>query len=445
MKKDKETTGEKKIVILGAGLTGLTAAHFLENPVSGRAKTKPFLLEKKDCAGGLCRTEQKNGFCFDYTGHLLHFKNRDSTWKSFVENTLKINLQRHSRRASIHIMNTLVPYPFQYHLSYLSKKEKDRCVKDYLKIYKNAERPGGSRESFGSWAENSFGKRMASLFFIPYNKKLWNFDLGKMSTAWMGRFVPGPDVKKILRGAEKKDTSRSAGYNASFYYPRRGGIGQLPQALEKGKNIIFNAAVRQIDFVKKKIFFEGGVMAYDKLISTIPLPELLNYLKGSPVKNLAKKLKWTGVYNMNIAVKKDFSKLGHWIYFPHGKVPFYRLGFLSNFSAVPGGFSTIYIESSYRAERKKLSAAAVMKFLNISRSDIAVTKTLDIPYAYVIYDMNREKYLARIRDFFASRDIISTGRFGGWKYSTMEEAMQDGFDAAKEIMSGTVSISRRLF
>ncbi|MBU3955134.1 FAD-dependent oxidoreductase [bacterium] len=430
MKEDKKVSGGKKVVILGAGLTGLTAAHFLENPQAGAAKTKPFILEKKSCAGGLCRTEKKDGFSFDYTGHLLHFKKTNSFWKTFITDNLKIDLKKHSRKASIHIMNTLIPYPFQYHLAYLPKNEKEKCVRDYLKVYKSAGKTGVADESFRRWAENSFGKRMASLFFIPYNKKLWNFNLNKMSTSWMGRFVPPPDVKMILKGADKKDPSQTAGYNASFYYPRKGGIGRLPAALEAGKNIIFNAVIKEIDFKNKNIFFEGGKMPYDKLISTIPLPELLSYLKGSPVKHLSKKLKWTGVYNMNITVKKNFSKLGHWIYFPHGKVPFYRLGFLSNFSDVPDGFSTIYIESSYRSERKKISSASVMKFLNITDNEIAVTKNLDIPYAYVIYDMERAKTLGEIKEFLITRDIISTGRFGGWKYSTMEEAMQDGFDAA---------------
>jgi len=433
MKEAKKTDNKNKVVILGAGLTGLTAAHFLENPGRGGKKTKPFILEKKDCAGGLCRTEGKGGFSFDYTGHLLHFKNKDSVWKSFITDNLKIDLKKHSRRAAIHIMNNLVPYPFQYHLAYLPKNEKEKCVRDYLKVYKTAKKRGGGDESFRRWALNSFGRRMASLFFIPYNKKLWNFNLNKMSTSWMGRFVPGPDAKMILKGADKKDPSQSAGYNTSFYYPRKGGIGQLPQALEKEKNIIFNADVKKIDFRNKKVLFEGGEMPYDRLISTIPLPELLNYLKGSPVKRLAKKLKWAGVYNMNIAVKKNFSKLGHWIYFPHGKVPFYRLGFLSNFSDVPEKFSTIYIESSYRSEGKQTSAASVMKFLNISGSEIVVQKNLNIPYAYVIYDMEREKTLAEIQEFLTSRDIVSTGRFGGWKYSTMEEAMQDGFDASRTV------------
>ncbi|PKN00466.1 MAG: hypothetical protein CVU78_01170 [Elusimicrobia bacterium HGW-Elusimicrobia-2] len=430
-----KSENKQKVVILGAGLTGLTAAHFLENPSAGGKKTKPFILEKKDCAGGLCRTEEKEGFSFDHTGHLLHFKKKDSLWKTFIEDSLKIDLKKHSRRASIHIMNTLVPYPFQYHLAYLPKDEKEKCARDYLKVYKSGPHAG---DSFRKWAEDSFGKRMSSLFFLPYNQKLWNFNLNKMSTDWMGRFVPGPDVGMILRGAEKKDPSQAAGYNASFYYPRSGGIGRLPQALEKGKNIVFNAAVRQIDFLKKKIFFEGGNMSYDTLISTIPLPELLHYLKGAPLNSTAKKLKWTSVYNMNIAVKKNFSKLGHWIYFPHGKIPFYRLGFLSNFSAVPDKFSTIYIESSYRSERKKISESSVMKFLNITSDEILVRKNIDIPYAYVIYDMTREKALAEIQDFLTSRGIISTGRFGGWKYSTMEEAMQDGFDAADSVLSANL-------
>jgi phytoene dehydrogenase-like protein len=56
----------EKIVILGAGLTGLSCAYHLRKDYA--------IYERENEPGGLCRSNKKDGFVFDCTGHLLHFK-----------------------------------------------------------------------------------------------------------------------------------------------------------------------------------------------------------------------------------------------------------------------------------------------------------------------------------------------------------------------------------
>ena len=64
------------IVIVGAGLAGLSTAYHLPH-ASYR------LYEREREVGGLCRSYRKDGFTFDYTGHLLHFRQPDI--KALVE------------------------------------------------------------------------------------------------------------------------------------------------------------------------------------------------------------------------------------------------------------------------------------------------------------------------------------------------------------------------
>src|SRR5881396_2751848 len=54
------------VVILGAGLTGLSAAYHLGAP--------SLVIEREAEVGGLARTHIDNGFTLDCTGHLLHLK-----------------------------------------------------------------------------------------------------------------------------------------------------------------------------------------------------------------------------------------------------------------------------------------------------------------------------------------------------------------------------------
>jgi UDP-galactopyranose mutase len=76
---------KKKIVILGAGLAGLSAAWHLQ-----KKKIECFVFEKEPVVGGLCRSKQVKGFIFDCDGHLLHFRNKYTL--QLVRRLLKGNL-----------------------------------------------------------------------------------------------------------------------------------------------------------------------------------------------------------------------------------------------------------------------------------------------------------------------------------------------------------------
>ena len=81
------------ILIIGAGLAGLSTAYHLNSKDSYQ------ICEKEGEAGGLCRSYEKGGFTFDYTGHLLHL--RDSYTRELVEQLLPGKLKTLNRRASI--------------------------------------------------------------------------------------------------------------------------------------------------------------------------------------------------------------------------------------------------------------------------------------------------------------------------------------------------------
>lgn len=59
------------VVVLGAGLTGLSAARHLQ-----RAGIAHRVFERRSLAGGHAVTVEEAGFRFDRTGHLLAFARR---------------------------------------------------------------------------------------------------------------------------------------------------------------------------------------------------------------------------------------------------------------------------------------------------------------------------------------------------------------------------------
>src|ERR1700722_12940766 len=97
-----------EIVILGAGLTGLSAAYHLERQGFYNYK----IFEKESTVGGLCRSVQQDGFTFDYTGHLLHIS--DPYFKHLIQTIA--NLETFNvihRRSFVYSQQTYPPYPYQ--------------------------------------------------------------------------------------------------------------------------------------------------------------------------------------------------------------------------------------------------------------------------------------------------------------------------------------------
>lgn len=426
------------IVILGAGLSGLSTAYHLE-------KNHFFdyvIFEKEYVEGGLCRSENVDGFTFDYTGHLIHIN--DSYFREFLESILSLNeMNLINRRSFIYSHGVYTDYPFQTNLNGLPIDVICECIEGFLQRKNNKKYP----KNFYEWVLKYFGPGIGKHFLFPYNKKLWNCDLKKMDHSWTGRFVPSTNLRSIIEGAISK-TSKGIGYNSCFYYPKLGGIQAFPSAIaRKLKNKIFKGfKVSSIDIKRKLLHFENGHSEnYDILISSLPLNKFLkisqepsNINFSAPLKNL----KCNSLINFNLGVDIPNLSDKHWIYLPEKKYPFYRLGFWNNFasSMAKEGCSSFYGEITYlpyRYTKRQLdnltekSINKTLELFGLNKSNLVTTKILNIDHAYVIYDEWRDKNLDKILDLLVSNSIYSIGRFGAWKYSSMQEAILDGKQAAE--------------
>ncbi|MFA5778929.1 MAG: FAD-dependent oxidoreductase [Elusimicrobiota bacterium] len=423
-------------VIIGGGITGLSAAYHLKNE-------KYVLLEKENIVGGLCKSVTgKNGFTYDYTGHLLHIKSRYV--KKLVKKLLKKNLALKNRNSWIYSNNVFTRYPFQANLFGLPEKIIYECIDGLIesKLTEFRIPNSDSRLSFYDWCKKTFGNGISKYFMIPYNEKLWKINIKKLTCDWLGNYVPQPALHGVLAGAFTDD-NKKIGYNATFFYPKTGGIQSLIDSLKKNiPGIKTDVKISSIDISKKIVKTNNGDMQYKNLVNTIPLPEIIKLIKNVPgnVKKASKKLKWTSVLNINLGIKRKNISDKHWIYFPEKKFNFYRAGFYRNFSEslCPDGTSSMYIEISYR--NRKISKEKMLKKTICELKSAGVLKPsdkiiseciLDIPYAYVIYDKNRNTALKIIRNYLRKNFIFSIGRFGGWQYSTMEDAILEGREITK--------------
>ena len=438
---DSNRMNVSEIVILGAGPTGLSAAYHLEQ--AGFFDYQ--LFEKDATSGGLCRSVSQDGFTFDYTGHLLHVN--DAYFAQFIAEVVGLqNFHQINRRSYIYSHNTYTHYPFQVNLHGLPQEVIIECIEGFVNRPEQRTKPS----SFYQWALRMFGSGIAKHFFFPYQRKIFAYDIKKLSTSWTGRFVPSTSLSQMLKGAfQAPDPSNSIGYNAQFLYPKQAGISfwvdKLANALHN--KALINHEVTEVDVAQKTVTFaNGNQVSYTHLISTIPLDILLSTLKEPSrlqVKRARSHLLCNAVINFNLGVNHAHLSDKHWIYFPEKSFPFYRIGFPHNFApaSAPPGHSCLYGEISYLpgkpVNKKKLLDAALhqtKQLLHLSENDIATELIITIPHAYVIYNHWRDRNITKILRRLGDYNIYSVGRYGAWKYASMQEALLDGKAIVQQLL-----------
>jgi UDP-galactopyranose mutase len=311
------------IVILGAGLSGLSAAFHL--------KAKEYqIFEKEAEVGGLCRSVVHDGFTFDHTGHLIHL--RHPYTQKLLKELLPDRLIRHQRRAAIYLKGSYIPFPFQANLWALPKDLTRECLVEFIRAHSGKVEGG---DDFLSWIYQALGAGIAKYFMIPYNEKLWKIPLEDISLEWVERFIPCPTLAEVIDGARGVNL-KGFGYNQEFLYPLEGGIQILPRAfLSKVQDVQLGKEVESIDTEKKVVRFQdGSKTTYRTLVSSLPLDDLLQRIESCPeeIRDLRHGLRYVSIVNINLGVGREGISDHHWVYFPEPSYPFYRVGFLSNLS-----------------------------------------------------------------------------------------------------------------
>ena len=426
------------ILIIGAGLAGLSTAYHLND--------RPYrVVEKEKEAGGLCRSYRMDGFTFDVTGHLLHF--RQPAIRELVERLLAGQLEQHSRRSYIYSYRTYTEYPYQVNTHGLPPEVVRECLMGFIATLTAPPSTLQPEErSFKQWILESLGEGFAKHFMVPFNEKLWQVPLEELTSDWVSWLVPKPELKDVINGALGiKD--KAFGYNPSFLYPRQGGIGALPNAFLAGvKDIVYGSELMEVDTERRRaVFRDGRTEQYETLVSTMPVPELVRRCTDLPpaIREAAAGLRCASVYNINLGVARDKVSDKHWIYFPEREYPFYRAGFPMNFSPGLGrpGCSSLYVEVSHQPDAVTPPAELIkqvragLEGAGIFRPDdeIVVADVKDIRYAYVLFDKHRARALPAILAELESRGIHSIGRYGRWEHTSMEDAIAQGKQLAEKL------------
>ena len=245
--------GNRRIVIIGAGPTGLGAAHRLTT--LGIRNFRVF--ERNAYAGGLAASFRDSaGFTWDVGGHVQfsHYEYFDRV----MDETMGGDWLSHVRESWVWMRDRFVPYPFQNNIHFLPDPERRDCLLGLLRRPKHA---AASPANFAEWIRATFGEGIADAFMLPYNYKVWAYPASDLDYAWIAERVADVDLERIITNWLDHRPDVAWGPNSRFRFPASGGTGEiwrrlantLPQdALEYGRE------VRRISPAQRVLWFDDG-------------------------------------------------------------------------------------------------------------------------------------------------------------------------------------------
>jgi protoporphyrinogen oxidase len=445
---------ERRIVIIGAGPTGLAAGYRLRE--LGYRNFR--ILEARDRVGGLASSETSaNGFTYDIGGHVLfsHYEYFDRLF----DRLLGDDYQELRRDAWIRMFDRYLPYPFQNNIRHLPKEVCLECLLGLIE----AQREPLDRSRFHNFEEliyGQFGKGIARHFMMPYNFKVWAHPPRLMSTDWIGERVALVDIAKVLGNVVLDRDEVAWGPNATFKYPRYGGTGGLFTRMQPfvQDHLSLETPALAVDTERSEVVLgDGSRVAYDDLLSTIPLDLLVRGLCGQvpdEVVHQAGRLRHSGSFIVGIGLRQPSPSRKCWIYFPESNCPFYRLTYLSNYSpdVVPdpathysllaeishSEFKPVDRDTTVGDTITGLVSAGVIT--DADRCDIVDSYLIERSYTYPVPSLERDEALRVIQPYLESRNIYSRGRFGAWRYEVgnMDHSVAQGVEWVNRVLLGKV-------
>jgi protoporphyrinogen oxidase len=428
-----------QLAILGAGMAGFgSSSKFSELGL------KSVVYEKQPYIGGHAASFKSKGFIFDDGPHISFTKN-ERIQKILAEN-VKHQYEVFQARTNNYWKGYWIKHPAQCNLYGLPAK----TVVDILYDFINAQNSEvGEIKNYKEWLFASFGKTFAETFPMQYGEKFHTTAADNMTAEWIGPRLYQANLREVLLGALSSKTP-DVHYVKDFRYPSQGGFISFFEPLTKKADIRLGHELVGLDIVERKLTFANGVQAYyDFLISSLPLPELIPMISAvsGDVLTASQKLACTTCVIVNIGIDRSDISRAHWTYFYDKDFVFTRLTFphMQSPQNAPPGAGSIQAEIYYSNKYRPLDRSPEsfiepvihdLKCCGIIQENdkILLSEARLIPYANVIFDLERPEALAKIHDYLDEIGIFYCGRYGLWGYHWTDESFISGEDAANRII-----------
>ena len=456
---------QKKVVIIGAGPAGLTAAYQLckENVPS-------IVLEKDNVVGGISRTVNYKGYLFDIGGHRFFTKVRavDAMWRE----VLGKHFLRRPRLSRIYYNKKFFFYPLKATNALLGLGIWN-CVMMVASYAKAQAFPVKPERSFEDWISNRFGRRLYETFFKAYTEKVWGIPCSEISADWAAQRIKGLSLIATIKNAL---LARQADGNTeiiktlieSFDYPEKGpGMMWEMVAAEVQEN---GAELKMEAGVEKIIWQENGVSAVEitqggkcqtvpgtDFISSMPMQELVRKMSPPPPDNVlaaADRLGYRDFLTVSLIVNQADLFEDNWIYIHDPEVKVGRIQNFKNWSPhmVPDPNKTCLGLEYFCFEGDglwtmadddlvKLATKELAELRLVREQDVEDGAVVRMPKAYPVYDGEYIEAVDTIRDFLSNLgNLYLVGRNGMHKYNNQDHSMLTAMLSVKNILGANYDV-----
>ena len=434
-----------RVVVIGAGPAGLTAAYLL-----AKDGVKVTVLEGDDMVGGISRTATYKGYRFDIGGHRFFTKIEpvERLWHEILGPEF-IAVPRLSR---IHYRGRYFDYPLKAWnaLSGLGIIEAVRIVSSYVhaQLY-----PSAIEENFEQWVSNRFGKRLYQIFFKTYTEKVWGIPCTEIRAEWAAQRIQNLSLGKAILNAAavNRRSNKIKSLIDRFQYPRLG-PGQMwelarDRILEWGSTLHMKTMATKIEVADGRAVAVRAVgpngdlrIECEHVINTMAVRHLVRAIdppRPPEVREAAEGLRYRDFLVVALILDGENLFPDNWIYI---HTPGVKVGRIQNFnnwskSMVPDPGRTCLGLEYFCFEGDGLWAAPDADLVEQAKKELGIlgladpAKVVDgcvirMPKAYPIYDAAYRGHLDCVR---ASLDEISNlhtvGRNGMHKYNNQDHSM----------------------
>lgn len=445
-----------RVLVLGAGPCGLlTAAEVC------RAGHEVTVVEAAPAVGGMSGSFVVAGQRVDFGSHRLH-PATDAATLALLSKLLGDDLQWRDRNGRIRIRDRWVAFPLRSGdmIRHLPPAFTARAAGDAITAPR---RRAQSAMSFADEITRRLGRAVADDFYRPYARKLYGCEPEELSVELAHRRVAAGSPVDIIRRA----VARGASPSRQFLYPRQG-YGQISEALaelvtERGGAIRCSARAEQIDLAGGKVVTsDGAVESADLIVSTIPLPVLLDALGPAAPTSIADDvatLRTRGMVLVYLALDRSRYTPFDAHYFPGADLTVARVSEPKNYrtSADDPAAGTVLCAEIACWPGDELWSASDDELAGIVVDDLARAglpglpavrsigvETRRLPAVYPVYERSTEGARRRVEQWLADppAGLLSTGRQGLGVPDNLHHvlAMARGTAAAIGSVGGSVGV-----
>ncbi len=455
----------KKVIIIGAGPAGLTAAYEL-----CKAGIESLVLEKDYIVGGLARTLNHSGYYFDMGGH--RFFTKVKAVENMWHEVLGEDFLKRSRLSRIYYNKRYFYYPLRAFnaLSGLGFWNSFLILLSYLKARLLPDKP---EETFEKWVSNRFGKRLYKTFFKTYTEKVWGIPCNEIRAEWAAQRIMGLSLVSALKNAllDQKNSHKGAIIKTlidSFHYPKLGpGMmwERVADIVQKDRSEVrlgsevnrFFWSGDSIDSLEIKVNGQNELVNGTHFISTMPIRELIQKFEPAVPERVLKAatdLNYRDFLTVILVINKRDLFPDNWIYIHDPNVKVGRIQNFKNWSPymVPDQNKTCLGLEYFCFEGDGLWTTSNQELIELGKkelerlglalaSDVEDGTVVRMAKAYPVYDSTYRESLTIIRQFLSQiHNLHLVGRNGMHKYNNQDHSMLTAMLAVKNILGANYDL-----